>query len=342
MKGLLYLRKFIALIFILVSCYPSLAAQVSENNEEKQNSNDTIAPKNIKIDLANYKIKNPVIAASLSFVVPGAGQAYTGNYVKSGLILASEVALGLFAYDRHGYDNNLDKIANIDRDSFMVHQNNLYFDTTRNALGHGDSITTIDTTRGNIHWRMQYDFDRFQEQETRYLVYQCLTWAAGAYYFNILDALKNTGYFNDGKPRSPSKAFWLSAIPGLALGQIYNGSLDKAGLIFMTQCNLAYMIYNYITLARVCEHNLILLNDPASKESKDKSASSLKDSWNAKYNDAFRNRNMYLWYSLGLYLYGIFDAIVDAHLHDSGTKMKLEPDLMPDRKQVGLNLNVEF
>jgi hypothetical protein len=41
-------------------------------------------------------------------------------------------------------------------------------------------------------------------------------------------------------------------------------------------------------------------------------------------------------------MYGIFDAVVDAHLHDSGMKMKLEPDLVPDRKQVGLNLNVEF
>jgi hypothetical protein len=100
-KGLLYLRKFIALIFLIVICYLSLAAQVSENNGVKHIGNDTIAPKNITINLANYKIKDPVIATSLSFVVPGAGQAYTGNYVKSGLILASEVALGLFAYDRH-------------------------------------------------------------------------------------------------------------------------------------------------------------------------------------------------------------------------------------------------
>jgi hypothetical protein len=144
-------------------------------------------------------------------------------------------------------------------------------------------------------------------------------------------------------PAARQRPGWLSAIPGLALGQIYNGSLDKAGLIFMTQCNLAYMIYNYITLMRVCENNLILLMIRPIKESKaPRAQATLKDSWNAKHNDAFRNRNMYLWYSLGLYLYGIFDAVVDAHLHDSGTKMKLEPDLMPDRKQVGLNLNVEF
>ena len=340
MKGLLYLRKFIALIFLIVICYLSLAAQVSENNGEKHIGNDTIAPKNITINLANYKIKDPVIAASLSFVVPGAGQIYTGNYVKSGLIIASEVVLGLVAYYQHTYDNHLDKIANSARDSFMIYQNSLKFDTIKTQTTKADSI--VDTMFVGVGKRMQYDYARFQEQETRLLVYQCLSWAAGMYYFNLMDAVRNTGYFNDNRPRSPSTAFWLSAIPGLALGQIYNGSLDKAGLIFMTQCNLAYMIYNYITLMRVCENNLLLLSNPANRESKDPSVNTLKDSWNAKYNDAFRNRNMYLWYSLGLYMYGIFDAVVDAHLHDSGTKMKLEPDLIPDRKQVGLNLNVEF
>ena len=339
-KGLLYLRKFIALIFLIVICYLSLAAQVSENNGEKHTGNDTIAPKNITINLANYKIKDPVIATSLSFVVPGAGQIYTGNYVKSGLIIAFEVGLGLVANYQHTYDNELDKIANNAQDSFMVYKNSLKFDTIKTQTTKVDSI--VDTTFVGVGKRMQYDYARFQEQETRYLVYQCISWAAGVYYFNIMDAIRNTGYFNNSKPRSPSTAGWLSAIPGLALGQIYNGSLDKAGLIFMTQCNLAYMIYNYITLMRVCENNLLLLSNPANRESKAPDVSTLKDSWNAKHNDAFRNRNTYLWYSLGLWLYGIADAVVDAHLHDSGTKMKLEPDLVPDRKQVGLNLNVEF
>jgi hypothetical protein len=342
-KGFLYLRKFRALIFIIASWYLSLAAQVSENNGEKPSNNDTLAPKNINSNLANYTIKNPVISGSLSFIVPGAGQIYTGNYVKSGFIIAFEVGLGLVANYQHTVDNDLDKIANSARDSFMLYQNNLKFDTIKTQTTKADSI--VDTTFVGVGKRMQYDYARFQEKETRLLVYQCLTWAAGVYYFNLMDAVRNTGYFNDNRPRSPSTAGWLSAIPGLALGQIYNGSLDKAGLIFMTQWNLAYMIYNYITLMRICESNLLLLNDPASrenKESKDPNLSGLKDSWNAKYNDAFRNRNMYLWYSLGLWLYGIADAVVDAHLHDSGTKTRLEPDLIPDRKQVGLNLKVEF
>jgi|GEM_PF-639625 hypothetical protein len=340
-KGPIYLRKLSGLIFIVVGCYLNLTAQVAVPGDGgKQNSNDTIAPKSVKINLADYKIKSPVIAASLSFVVPGAGQAYTGNYVKSGLILASEVALGLFAYNRNIYEKDLNRIANIARDSFMLCKDSVIIkrDSVRTATGD----TIFDTTFVGVGKRIQYDFARFNEQEARYLVYQCITWAAGVYYFNILDAIRNTGYFNDDKPRSPSTAGWLSAVPGLALGQIYNGSLDKAGLIFMTQCNLAYMVYNYNTLMRTCENNLIQLNDPASRESKAPGADQLKSSWDAKHNDAFRNRNMYLWYSLGLYFYGIFDAVVDAHLHDSGTKMKLEPDLMPNQKQVGLNLKGEF
>ena len=52
----------------------------------------------------------------------------------------------------------------------------------------------------------------------------------------------------------------------------------------------------------------------------------LVTSWTSKYNDAFHNRNTYLWYSLGCWLYGIVDAVVDAHLHDASTKMKLEPE----------------
>lgn len=274
-------------------------------------------------------------------VVPGAGQAYTGNYVKSGLIIASEIVLALFAYNRNLNVKDLNTIANSVQDSFVLKKDYITIKPDTIKTAKGDSVK-FDSTFWGVHYRMQYDFARFQEQETRYLVYQCLAWAAGVYYFNILDAIRNTWYFNDNRPRDPATAGWLSAIPGLALGQIYNGSLSKAGLIFMTQCNLAYMVYNYNSLMRSCENNLVQINDPGSRESKDASASQLKNSWDARRNDAFRNRNMYLWYSVFLYFYAIFDAVVDAHLHDAGTKMKLEPDLMPDQKRLGLNFTIKF
>jgi len=56
--------------------------------------------------------------------------------------------------------------------------------------------------------------------------------------------------------------------------------------------------------------------------------------------EAFRNRNMWMWYSVAFYLYGIFDAWVDANLHDARVKMKLEPDLNPQTKEIGLHASM--
>ena len=270
----------------------------------------------------------------MSVIIPGTGQLYTGNYVKSGLIIAGEVILGLYTVNRIAYANDLKTIS----DSL----GNVYSRSKDSIWTSKDTAGKQDTAYNRIHNRMPYDFASFQEREARYLTYQCITWAVGGYYFNILDALRNTGYFFDNRPRNPSTAGWLSMIPGLALGQIYNGSLDKAGLLLMIQGCLAYEVYNYSSLMRICENNLNLLQNPASIENRDPSVTTLVTSWTSKYNDAFHNRNTYLWYSLGFWLYGIVDAVVDAHLHDASTKMKLEPDLSPELKRVGLTMKGEF
>jgi hypothetical protein len=51
---------------------------------------------------------------------------------------------------------------------------------------------------------------------------------------------------------------------------------------------------------------------------------------------------MWAWYSLVFYIYGVLDAVVDAHLHDAPTKMKLEPDLTPGQNKVGIRLKMNF
>jgi hypothetical protein len=337
MKGHFHLQKLMHLLFLCLVCCCSIGAQSAvKDTVARKKGLDSIPAKTLNIDPLNYKIKNPLIAGPMSVVIPGTGQIYTGNYVKSGLIIAGEVILGLYASNRISYANSLKSIA----DSME----NVFLNSSDTIRPNKDSTGKViyDTTFHGIHNKLQYDFARFQEQEVRYLTYQCITWAAGLYYFNILDAVKNTGYFFDDKPRSPSTAGWLSMIPGLALGQLYNGSLDKAGWMTMVQINLAYEVLNYSALMRTCEDNLNLIQNPANRESKDTSASTLINSWNSKYNSAFHNRNTYLWYLLGCYLYGIVDAIVDAHLHDAGTKMKLEPDLSPELKRVGLTVSGEF
>ena len=69
---------------------------------------------------------------------------------------------------------------------------------------------------------------------------------------------------------------------------------------------------------------------------------SYKDEWEFRQNSAFRNRNTYLWYSIFFYIYGILDAVVDAHLHDYREKMKLYPDLVPANDGAHLQINYKF
>jgi hypothetical protein len=88
-------------------------------------------------------------------------------------------------------------------------------------------------------------------------------------------------------------------------------------------------------------------NAEASVDPKNKPEYSLfygpqRDRWEYRRTNAFRNRNMFLWYSLAFYFYGILDAVVDAHLHDAPLKMKLEPDLAPQSKEIGLKATFSF
>jgi hypothetical protein len=288
--------------------------------------------------------KSPMKAAAISALIPGGGQIYTGNYIKSGAFLASEFVIGLVGYSRYWDRTNLQKNSSIMLDSLM-HNPTVVLktrtDTVKNASKTADSIF-IDTLFSSTQYRMSYEYDRFLEKSNSFFVYQCIAWMSGLYYWNILDAIKNTRYFMNDDHKNPSTAFWLSAIPGLGLGQLYNGELSKAGMVFMIQMNLAYMIYNNNKLMHMCEDNLRKINNPASKESWAAEVTQLKSDWDSRRDDAFRNRNRWAWYSIAFYFYSMFDAIVDAHLHDAKKKMKLEPDLLTGEKGIGLHCTMTF
>ena len=293
----------------------------------------------IKISGVHFSAKHPITAGVFSALIPGGGQIYTGNYIKSGLFLTSEVIIGLVGYSRFLWGKDFQKNSNIMYDSIMIFKDMIdtVTKTVRNKANTMDS-SYIDTTFKSLGYQLNYDFNRFLEMENRYFIYQCLTWMSGLYYWNILDALKNTKFFMNDDPKNPSKAGWLAAIPALGLGQLYNGEISKAGMVFMVQANLAFMIYNNNKLMHICEDNLKKISSPDTREGKDPAAAQLKTSWDSKRNDAFRKRNMWAWYSIAFYFYSIFDAIVDAHLHDSAKKMKLEPDLLTGEKGVGFHV----
>lgn len=264
----------------------------------------------------------PALAGVMSLLVPGGGQVYTGHYLKAGTFLALEAITGSVSYFWHKTSKVRSQEA---------------YDLLREArTGAG-----IDSARV---------FEKYLQMEhsvleARYKSYNMASWMIGGYLFNILDALDASGVLKDGGYRDPSVAAWLAAIPGLGLGQIYNGSLSKAGLVAMVQVSLGFVAYNYHRLMREAEKAMVFDKSKYSDnelEIKSVINDEFNRSWESKRSSAFRNRNTYLWYSIFFYFYGIFDAVVDAHLHDYDEKMKIWPDLVPQGDGAQLLLNMKF
>jgi TM2 domain-containing membrane protein YozV len=322
--------SIISFCFIASLCF----GQEMENKNLAQKTDSSSVSKSDSIT-PEKRAFNPVIALTSSAILPGAGQVYTGHYVKAGLFLAASVFVGLYAYQRYNYELDLKTAADKLADSVA-----LYRDTVWIKSGSAGSLP--DTSYPAIGWQLETDLARFDVKDTRYAVYQGLAWLAGIYYYNLLDALRCSGFLHSDTKKNPALAGWLSAIPGLGLGQIYNGELSKAGMILMTQFNLLYMAYNANRLMNDCENYETALGlergTPENKVFNEK----YKDKWESRRDNAFKNRNMFLWYSLMFYFYGVFDAVVDAHLHDSRTKMRLEPDLVPQQKAAGAHVTIRF
>ena len=109
----------------------------------------------------------------------------------------------------------------------------------------------------------------------------------------------------------------------------------------MIQMDLAYVAINYHLIMKDCEKYEAAI-DPRNADQYNLFKGPQLDKWESRRTTAFRNRNMWMWYSFAFYLYGIFDAVVDANLHDARVKMKLEPDLNPQTKEIGLHASMNF
>lgn len=270
-----------------------------------------------KISEEKPVIINPVLIGSLS-LVPGGGQLYSKHYIKAGLFLGSEIVLGSIALfwhntkkERENYSLSyqyLSEIAPTKKDSLALRE--------LSSLWNYDAIVA------------RYNRDN------------ALAWFFGAYVFNILDALECSNYFKNDEKKEPVKAAYFGIIPGG--GQIYNGAFSKAGFIIMTQ----------VCLGIISLHEHLLMKEAERRYSKlismkDSTGNSLllpqyKDDWEWRRSTAFRNRNMYLWYSLFFYVYSILDGVVDAHLHDFSKKIEIKPDLIVSTKEWKINVCYEF
>jgi hypothetical protein len=270
---------------------------------------------------------NPLSAVGLSALLPGAGQLYCSQPLRSGLFLTAEVTMGLVAINRYGvYHQEAENVSHLSATTGWYRR--MIRTTPADSLDEGIALAFED-------YRIQTMLARHYRDEAKYGMYHSVGWLTGTYLWNILNALECSKHFYDDAPRVPARAAWLSAIPALGLGQLYNGAFSKAGMIWTVQTMLAIQAYNYnrlMTKAIEGQREAAAHEELAAYESR----------FLGRYDEALRKRNMYLWYGIFFYLYGIFDAAVDAHLHDYRHKIRLEPVVDTNTDAVGMNLRMDF
>jgi hypothetical protein len=300
--------KYLFFVGILIICVPALL--FSDSGSHVSDSSST--------SLVNAGTPRPLLIVGASALLPGAGQFYTRHYLKAGTFIALEAFTASFAA-------TWNQIA----ETRLVEYHTLLNTVTLIDSGYvlADKIERAMETK---HLVLNAEFKK----------YNAFSWIAGVYVYNLFDAFEATGLFRDTEARDPRKAFGLSAIPALGLGQVYNGSYSKAGLVMMTQVSMGIVAWNNHRLMKHAEANIERLSDtlitlPAIK-------AEYLDNWDGKRRIARTNRNMYLWYSVFTYVIGMLDAVVDAHLHDYSEKMKIEPDLVPYEQGAGMMFRVTF
>lgn len=258
-------------------------------------------------------------AGFLSAVIPGAGQLVDKRYFRSGMFLAFEAISAAVSY-------NLYKQQNRERELALRYR--LY--------------SVFDTMPGRALLNGQADLVEYSSKVHRYRMYNALTWLGGGYVFNVLDAIGGRVRVDD-EPRDPKIAGILAMVPGLGLGQVYNGEFSKAGMAIMGQVSLGVVALNYHRLMINAENQYRRLNNL--KNNADGNSllfDTYGKEWEFKRRTAFNSRNMYLWYTLFYYAFWIGDAVIDAHLHDYGKKMNIVPDLQLEQGGALLKLNVNF
>lgn len=268
-------------------------------------------------DTGSIKRFNPMVSGIASLTLPGAGQLYTGHYIKALFYPALE--------------------ATFISMSWFWHENASFYNKNARVYRAWEEYDT--TLSDKMDHRELVLINRHKAIESRFSEYNFLTWAIGAHLFNTLDALQSSRFFDNSRERKPKTAALLAAIPGLGMGQLYNGSLSKAGMVMMGQVSLGLMAYNSHRLMKMATMNYARLTDPNADSLTMVLKNTYADDWYGSLNRAFTNRNMYLWYSIFFYLYSIFDATVDAYLHDYPEKMKIVPDLVIGPKSISISFS---
>jgi len=247
----------------------------------------------------------------LSLVLPGGGQFYYGNRVKGGIFLAFEVTAGsIGAYwwaEHRSRQNEVERFRDLS-----------------NSVRRGANGNDASLYQAGLYgvWADRYVFE---SMTAKFTAYNAIVWMLGGHFFGVMDAVGASGLIAGGGERCPTKAGWLAAVPGLGLGQLYNGYPGKGGFLGGAQISLAFNAYSQHRLMNHAskEYNRMRDSDSDRYEYRAEHLSY----WKGRYDNAFSTRNTYLWIGLFTYLYTVFDAIVDANLSDYADKIRIEPDL---------------
>jgi len=306
MRKTKWLLFYIIVLFAIV--FPIKAQTEPESEVEIQASSEVETQ--AALDLG----QNPPVnytGLGLSLVLPGGGQFYYGTPVKGGMFLAFEVTAGsIGAYwwaERGRRKDEVERFRSEGREARLA--------------ANGDSAALYDANLNDV-WAERH---AFESRIAKYTAYHAVVWMLGGHFFSVMDAMGASGLVTRGGERCPAKAGWYAAVPGLGLGQLYNGYPGKGGLLGGAQISLAFCAYNQNRLMKDASREYNRMRDSTSNRYEYRAEH--LSFWKGRYDTAFSMRNTYLWLGLFTYLYTIFDAIVDANLSDYADKIRIEPDL---------------
>lgn len=150
------------------------------------------------------------------------------------------------------------------------------------------------------------------------------------------DSLESNNYkIQADMTKSPYTALYLSVVPGL--GQYYNESYIKSGILFGASLTLAAIIYDRQVNFEKWQDKVIEYKRNNELEDGETDATLEKYT---EVREFYRDdRDLWGFYLLGVYTISAIDAYVGANLFDFEVTEEISMNLRPDFKNIGLSVN---
>ncbi len=258
-------------------------------------------------------------------LIPGGGQVYNGQYLKSPIFAGGFVGITAFAIKRR-------------RDY------NRHFKAFNEELSNSTGTSTLSD-----------DFATIRNKKKRALRdYNIAVNGAAIFYaFGLADAYMSAQVINDGMPRSPIRAAYLSAVlPGL--GQAYNKRYWKIPIVYGGLGAAGYFVFYNADRMQRFTNEYLSRNSPGFGEPDPAMARYTSNTVLLANRSRFRkNMQISIFVGVGWYLLNIIDALVDAHLRDfdidDDLSLRVSPYIMPvntlsgmERPAGGMKVSLRF